>query len=154
MRSVDFTSFGSARSLARIGVTVCVVLTVAVTLRWFFHDALPGQDHWASLNSSQTYAERTFPSDEFIGSGRVADDARLWMPRDETYRVLVGPKYENSPWDWAAPNFYAGFLLPRQRDDVAAKWVLCLGCDVGALGKSFHVLSDGGNGVVFGRLGA
>jgi hypothetical protein len=76
------------------------------------------------------------------------------MPRDATYRVLVGPKYENSPWDWAAPNFYAGFLFPRQRDDMAAKWVLCLGCDVSALGSSFHVLSDGGNGVVFGRLGA
>jgi len=153
MRSLDLASFGSARGLARLGVIACVVLTLAVTLRWLFHDALPGQDHWASLNSSQTYAERTFPSDEFIGSGHVAEDARLWMPRDATYRVLVGSKYENSPWGWAAPNFLAGFLFPRRRDDAHATWVVCLGCDVGSLGSSFHVLSDGGNGVVFGRLG-
>jgi hypothetical protein len=152
--SFDVTSVGSGRGLARIGVAVCVVLTLAVTLRWFFHDALPGQDHWASLNSDQTYAERTFPSDEFIGSGRVAEDARLWMPRGASYRILVGSKFENTPWGWAAPNFLTGFLFPRKRDDATAKWILCLGCDAGALGRTFHVLSDGGNGVVFGRLGA
>jgi hypothetical protein len=150
----EVASIGSGPGLARIGVFLCVVLTLAVTMRWLFHDALPGQDHWASLNSSQTYAQRTFPSDEFIGSGHVVEDARLWMPRSATYRVLVGAKYENSAWGWAAPNFLAGFLFPRKRDDVAAKWILCLGCDVGALGTGFHVLSDGGNGVVFGRIGS
>src|SRR5204863_8630092 len=62
--------------LARVGVVFCVVLTLAVCLRWLFHDALPGQDFWATLNSSQTYNERTFPSDEFIGSGHVAEDGR------------------------------------------------------------------------------
>jgi hypothetical protein len=153
LRSVDFTSFGSPRSLARIGVVVCVFLTLAVTIRWLFHDALPGQNHWASLNASQTYAERTFPSDEFIGSGHVAEDARLWMPRNATYRVFVGEKYQNTPWGWAAPNFLAGFLLPRVRDDSNGRWVICLGCDSDALGKRFHVLSNGGNGVVFGRFG-
>ena len=81
---------GSPAWLARIGVVVCVVVTLAVCLRWMFRDALPGQDHWASLNSSQNYNERTFPSDEFIGSGRVAEDGRLWMPRSATYRVVVG----------------------------------------------------------------
>jgi len=154
MSPFDVASLGSARNLARIGVIACVVLTLAVTLRWLFHDALPGQDHWASLNSSQTYAERTFPPDEFIGSGHVAEDARLWMPRSATYRVLVGSKYQNTPWGWAAPNFLAGFLFPRKRDDVKAQWVLCLGCDVSSLGSGFQVLSDGGNGVVFGRIGA
>jgi hypothetical protein len=153
MSSFDVASLGSVRNLARIGVIACVVLTLAVTLRWLFHDALPGQDHWASLNSSETYAQRTFPSDEFIGSGHVAEDARLWMPRGATYRIIVGPKYENTPWGWAAPNFLEGFLFPRKRNDSDAKWVLCLGCDVGALGPSLHVLSNGGNGVVFGRLG-
>ena len=140
--------------LVRVGVAFCVVLTLAVCMRWLFHDALPGQDHWATLNSEETYAQRTFPSDEFIGSGHVAEDARLWMPRDATYRIVVGSKYENTPWGWAAPNFLAGFLFPRRRDDRHAKWVLCLGCDEGSLGSSFNVLSDGGNGVVFGRLGA
>jgi hypothetical protein len=153
MSSIDVASLGSARNLARVGVIACVVLTLAVTLRWLFHDALPGQDHWASLNSSETYAQRTFPSDEFIGSGHVAEAARLWMPRSATYRVLVGSKYKGSPWDWAAPNFLAGFLFPRKRDDAHGQWVLCLGCDVSSLGSGFHSLSDGGNGVVFGRIG-
>ena len=152
MRSFDPASLGSPRGLARIGVVICVVLTLAVTLRWFFHDALPGQDHWASLNSNETYAERTFPSDEFIGSGHVAEDARLWMPRSASYRVVVGSKVQGSPWDWAAPNFLAGFLFPRKRDDAHAQWVICLGCDVSSLGSGFKPLSDAGNGVVFGRL--
>jgi len=133
--------------VARAGVAFCVVLTLAVSLRWLFHDALPGQDHWASLNSGQTYAQRTFPSDEFIGSGHVAEDARLWMPRDATYRIVVGSKDENSAWGFAAPHFLEGFLFPRHRVDAAAPWELCLGCDASQL----EVLSDGGNGVLFGR---
>jgi hypothetical protein len=133
---------------------VCVALTLVVGVRWLFHDVLPGQDHWASLNSSESYAQRTFPSDEFIGSGHVAEDARLWMPPDARYRIVVGAKYENTPWGWAAPNFLAGFLFPRRRvDSETTGWVLCLGCDLSALGGHFKVLSDGGNGVVFGRPG-
>jgi len=133
--------------VARAGVAFCVVLTLAVSLRWLFHDALPGQDHWASLNSGQTYAQRTFPSDEFIGSGHVAEDARLWMPRDATYRIVVGSKDENSAWGFAAPHFLEGFLFPRHRVDAEAPWELCLGCDASQL----EVLSDGGSGVLFGR---
>jgi hypothetical protein len=133
--------------VARVGVVFCVALTVAVCLRWLFHDALPGQDHWATLNSSQSYAERTFPPDDFIGSAKVAEDARLWMPREADYRVVVGEKYQNSPWGWAAPHFLEGFLFPRHRIDSAAPWVLCLGCG----SPSIRVLSDGGDGVLFGR---
>jgi hypothetical protein len=135
--------------LARVAVVFCVVLTLAVCVRWLFHDALPGQDHWATLNSSQSYSERTFPPDEFIGSGRVAEDARLWMPRDAEYEIVVGEQYANSPWSWAAPHFLEGFLFPRKRvRSEDARWVFCLGCDV-----DLRVLSDGGNGVVFGRRG-
>jgi len=137
--------------LARVGVVFCVVLTFAICLRWLFHDALPGQNHWATLNSSENYNQRTFPSDEFIGSGKVAEDGRLWMPRHATYRVVVGAKYENTAWGFAAPHFLEGLLFPRRRVDTPAEWAFCLGCDVGSLGPGFHVLSNGGNGVVFGR---
>lgn len=150
----EVASFGgSLAGLVRLGALFCAALTLAVTVRWLFHDALPGQDHAASFNSSQTYAQRTFPSDEFIGSGRVAEDARLWMPRNAPYRVVVGAKYENGPWGFAAPNFLAGFLLPRRQSSHAPKWIFCLGCDVASLGKNFQILSAGGNGVVFGRVG-
>ena len=147
-RPIDLASLGSSRGLARVGVVACVVLTLAVCLRWLFHDALPGQNHWATLNSTQTYAQRTFPSDEFIGSGHVAEDGRLWMPTDASYRIVVGSKYENSPWGWAAPHFLEGFLFPRKRDDTAGQWVFCLGCE----SPQMNVLSDGGNGVRFGKV--
>jgi hypothetical protein len=146
-RPIDLASLGSLRGLARLGVAFCVVLTLAVCLRWLFHDALPGQDHWATLNASQTYDERTFPRDEFIGSGRVAEDGRLWMPEHATYTVVVGEKEQNSAWGFAAPHFLEGFLFPRHRVDGAAPWVFCLGCD----SPRIQVLSDGGNGVRFGR---
>jgi hypothetical protein len=133
--------------VARVGVVFCVAVTLGVCLRWLFHDALPGQDHWATLNSSQTYAERTFPPDEFIGSGHVDEDGRLWMPRDATYTVVVGEKYQNTAWGFAAPHFLEGFLFPRRRVDGAAPWVICLGCG----SRGVRVLSDGGNGVLFGR---
>jgi hypothetical protein len=133
--------------LARFGVGFCVVLTLAVCLRWLFHDALPGQDHWATLNAGQTYNQRTFPPDEFIGSGRVAEDGRLWMPRTATYTIVVGDQAQNTAWGFAAPNFLEGFLFPRRRVEAGAPWVFCLGCDA----SHIEVLSDGGNGVVFGR---
>jgi hypothetical protein len=115
--------------------------------RWLFHDALPGQDHWATLNSSETYAQRTFPPDDFIGSGRVADAARRRMPLDATYTVVVGEAKQNTAWGFAAPHFLEGFLFPRMRVDSGAKWEFCLGCD----SPPTEVLSYGGDGVTFGR---
>jgi len=150
----EVASFGeSVAGIARLGAALCAGVTLLVGVWWLFDDALPGQDVWASLNSGQTYMERTFPPDEFIGSGRVAEDARLWMPRDARYRVVVGSQYENTPWGWAAPNFLEGFLFPhKQAESGPTTWVFCLGCDVAALGEGFERLSDGGNGVVFGRV--
>ena len=132
--------------LARVGVAFCVVVTLAVCVRWMFHDALPGQDHWATLNSNETYAQRTFPSDEFIGSGRVAEEARRRMPADATYTVVVGEAKQNTAWGFAAPHFLEGFLFPRHRVESDALWQFCLGCD----SPPAKVLADGGNGVTFG----
>ena len=139
--------------LARLGAIMCVGLTLVVSLRFLVHDALPGQQSWSTRNSGQTYSERTFPQDELIGSGKVAEDARLWMPLTASYRLAIGEKEKYSPWSWAAPNFLLGFLAPRKRNDSpSAEWILCLGCDVSSLGTNFEVLSNGGNGVIFGRL--
>ena len=63
-----------------------------------------------------------------------------------------GRSMKNSAWGFAAPHFLEGFLMPRHRvDSLDAPWVYCLGCDIATLGAGFHVLSDGGNGVMFGR---
>lgn len=143
----------SRAGLASLGAIMCVALALVVSGRWLLHDALPGQQSWSARNSNQTYAERTFPSDALIGSAKVSEDARLWMPRDARYRLVIGEKEKYSPWSWAAPSFLAGFLAPRKRNDSpSTKWILCLGCDVSSLGTNFDVLSNGGNGVSFGRL--
>jgi hypothetical protein len=151
----EIVAVGESRAgLARLGVVVCAGLILLVSVSRLFNDALPGQDHWASLNAHATYAERTFPSDAFIGSGHVAEDARLWMPRDTTYRIVVAARYANTPWGYAAPDFLAEFLFPRRRvDSSLSRWVFCIGCVTASLGNDFHVLSDGGNGVLFGRVG-
>lgn len=132
--------------LARVGVAFCVVLTLAVCMRWLFHDALPGQDHWATLNAGETYAQRMFPSDDFIGSGRVSEEARRRMPTHATYMVVVGEAKQNTAWGFAAPHFLEGFLFPRRRLDSGAEWEFCLACD----SPPAQVVSDGGNGVTFG----
>jgi hypothetical protein len=69
------------------------------------------------------------------------------MPSQATYTVVVGEKAQNTAWGFAAPHFLEGFLFPRRRVDADAPWELCLGCDT----PPAHVLSDGGNGVTFGR---
>jgi hypothetical protein len=129
------------------------MLALVVGVNRLFTEALPGQDTWASLNSSLGFEARTFPAAQLIGSGAVAEDASLWMPRDARYRVLVGRKYKGTPWGWAAPHFLAGFLLPRkQTTSQSTRWVICIGCDVSSIGRPFKVLSDGGNGVLFGQV--
>jgi hypothetical protein len=154
VRAADAASLGGTRvGLARVGVTACVALTFLVATFRLFDDALPGQNHWATLQARATYAERNFPSDAFIGSARVIDAARLWMPSDATYRIVLGPNLGNSPLAYAAPTFITQFLFPRHRDDSpSTRWVICIGCDVVSLGKRFEPLAKGANGVVFGRV--
>lgn len=139
--------------LASLGAIMCVALALIVSVRWLLDDALPGQQVWSTRNSDRTYMERTFPGDELIGNGRVIEDARLWMPLTSSYRLVIGENERYSPLAWAAPNFLAGFMLPRRRDDsLDTRWIFCFGCEVSSLGRGFEVLSDGRNGVVFGRL--
>ena len=47
----SISSIGSRQALARLGAIFCAGLTIIVGARWLFHDALPGQNHWASLDS-------------------------------------------------------------------------------------------------------
>ena len=132
----------------------CVVIAAVVSVVRLFSDALPGQQNWATLNSQAGYAGRTFPSEDLIGSAFVAEDARLWIPLHGRYRIVVGAPSQYAPILYTAPNFLKGFLLPRVRDDSPrTRWVFCVGCDLASLGPGFHVLSDGRNGTLFGRLG-
>jgi len=138
--------------VARFGVVICVVVATAVTVG-AFSDALDGSDFWADRNSALDYTSRSVPYQEAVGSRKVAEDARLWMPEDATYRIVTAPDLQG-PLQWAAPDFLAGFLLPRrQTESTETPWVFCFSCDVAALGEDFEVLSDDGSGVTFGRSG-
>lgn len=145
-------SFGEwPRGVLRLGAVLCVGLALAA-VAGAYRDALDGSDFWADRHSDLAYVERSVPTERAIGSQQVVEDARLWMPEDATYRIVAGPDLEG-PLEWAAPGFLAGFLLPRRQTDFEdAEWVFCYLCDPEELGDGFEVLSDGGNGVLFGRV--
>jgi len=133
----------------RLGVVLCIGLAVTFAAT-AYSDALEASDSWADRNSSLGYASRSVPFEAAVGSQKVVEDARLWMPEDATYRIVTAPDLEG-PLQWAAPDFLAGFLLPRrQTESEDTAWVFCFQCDTSALGERFDVLSDGGNGVLFG----
>ena len=146
-------SFGEwPDGVIRLGVVICIGLAVVVGAARYFSDALDGSAFWADRHSSLDYASRSVPPESAVGSKKLVEDARLWMPEDATYRIVTAPDLQG-PLQWAAPDFLAGFLLPRrQTESTDSPWVFCYLCDVSALGDRFEVLSDGGNGVVFGRI--
>ena len=88
------------------------------------------------------------------GSGKVIEDARLWMPEDAAYRVVRGRRYPETGYSYWAQYFLNGFLLPRrQTTSEAARWIFCFGCSDATLGR-LRVLSDDRDGLVFGRVGS
>lgn len=145
-------SFGEwPQGVVRLGVVICVALSAAIVPAALI-DALRGNDSWADRYASLGYTERSVPSDEAVGSHKVAEDARLWMPEDASYRIVSAPDL-SGPLEWAAPDFLANFLLPRrQTDSHDAEWIFCYRCDTTELGDGFETLSDGGDGILFGRM--
>jgi hypothetical protein len=145
-------SFGEwPYGVVRLGVAICVVLAAVLAVPAVM-DALDGSDHWADRNSDLTYGSRSVPYETAVGSQKVVEDARLWMPEDARYRIVGAPDLDG-PLKWAAPDFLVGFLLPRrQTESPDANWVFCFRCDVSTLGAGFEVLSDDGNGTLFGRI--
>ncbi len=82
----------------------------------------------------------------------MIEDARLWMPRDAEYGIVLGPRWDNLDGQVAA-DFLKYFLLPRREvDPGSAPWVFCYGCDISELDDGFEVLSRGRDGILFGRV--
>jgi hypothetical protein len=146
-------SFGEwPYGVVRLGVVLCVGLVFIVIASRYFSDALSGSDYWADQHASFDYTTRSVPPEEAVGSQQVVEDARLWMPDDATYRIVAAPDLQG-PLQWAPPGFLAGFLLPRrQTESESTPWIFCYLCNPRGLGPRFEVLSDGGNGVIFGRM--
>ena len=134
----------------RTGVVVCV-LAVAVAGLSRLDETLGLFDWRADQNAGLDYLDRQYGDRGWASGRRVIEDARLWMPRDAVYRVVLGPEWQNQSGRIAA-DFTKYFLLPRrQTKSESASWVLCYGCDLSTLGD-FDVLSEGRDGIRFGRV--
>ena len=142
-------------SPVRVGVVACVV--VACAFGFARIDEMLGLfDYRADRNASLTYRDRLYGEPfDIVGSQKVVEEARLWMPESSSYRVLVGQqkRVQSGVRRDLAPAFLEFLLMPReQTESPSAPWVFCYGCDRSELGAGFEVLSDGGNGIVFGRV--
>jgi hypothetical protein len=135
----------------RAGVVVCVLAAALAGLSRL--DETLGLFDWrADHNASLAYLDREYGDRGWALDRRVIEDARLWMPRDAAYATVLGPRWDNLDGQVAA-DFLKYFLLPRLETDVgSASWVFCYACDVAQLGPDFEVLSEGRDGILFGRV--
>ena len=141
------------RELAtRVGVVVCVAAAAYIGAARL-DDTIAVFDFRADLNASASYRDRTYlPGRGLAGSWRVLEDARLWMPRDASYRVVEGPGIVGPETHRYARFFLLGLLLPRrQTDSESAPFVFCYGCNRSTLGPRSHPLSRSGREVLVGR---
>jgi hypothetical protein len=137
------------RRIASIGVLVVVLLSV-VAGATRLDEALGLLDWTADRNAARGYLDRTFADDGLvIEDRRVIEDARLWMPENATYRIVVGRRMPSVRFGDVAPDFLRYFLLPR-RESTDSRYVICLDCEPSDLGGDVEVLSRG-RATIFGR---
>jgi hypothetical protein len=137
--------------VARVGVVVCVAFAAYVGAARL-DDTIAVFDFRADQNASLTYRDRTYlPGLGLAGDWRVLEDARLWMPRDATYRVVEQRGVGRETHRYAR-FFLLGLLVPRrQLDSAEVEYAFCYGCAPATLGRRFQVLSSSSD-VVFGRF--
>jgi hypothetical protein len=134
----------------RVGVIVCTVVVAASGLGRL-DETLGLFDYRADRNAGLRYLDREYGDRGWAPDRRVIEDARLWMPKDATYRVVLGPTWDNLDGTVAA-DFLRYFLLPRRDvDSTSAPWVFCYACDRSEL-DGFEELSVGRDGIMFGRI--
>ncbi len=137
----------------RFGVAACVAAVFATGVAKL-NDVLGLYDLYADTNAAATYALRahTYPGWSSAG-GQVLEDARLWMPEDAAYRVVLGPQFDEVGATDFTRYMLLWFLLPRRpTESKSAKWVFCYGCDETVLSGRFRVLSYSPGGPAFGRV--
>lgn len=137
----------------RLGVVVCVAVAVT-TAAMKLDDVLGILDLRADTNAAYRYDQRNHTLPEWAAAGgKVLEDARLWMPEDATYRVVLGREFDGIRSADFTRHFLLGFLLPRRpTGSNSAEWVFCYGCDDATLGDRFEVLSRVDGGPSFGRM--
>ena len=139
------------QSAVRVGVVACVA-AASLLGAGKLDDTVAVFDYRADINAEATYNERTYPEIEFLpGWARVMEDARLWMPENASYDVLVEP---NTPRRRSGPlrTFLLVLLTPREqiRGDAAAPWAFCFECTPSML-REYEILSESEHGFLFAR---
>src|SRR5437773_11566357 len=135
----------------QLGVVVCVVVATALALV-DLRIAIGRCEDAAAANSALSFDDREFAG----GNGVVVDKAALYearslIPARESYRVVTGSKLGGGtaltlPF---IESFARYFLMPR-RPEQDARWIICYGCDVRALGGHLDVLWQDANGIRVG----
>jgi hypothetical protein len=137
----------------RVGVVACVVAVAAAALLRM-DETMGLFDFRADRNASLAYLEREYGDRGWAPDRRVVEDARLRMPEDATYAIVLGARRDDLIGVVAA-DFLRYFLLPRREVDAGsgdAEWAFCYACDPTQLQGRFDQLSTGRDGFSFGRL--
>jgi hypothetical protein len=152
--TADRRPAGARGRAVAAAVLLCVAVATLGSLERF--DQVIGLFDWrADRNSSQSYLELLYADEGVVGDRDVIEEARLRMPEDATYRVVVGQDLRagNRFTPLVIAEYLEYFLLPRRQvGDASAEWALCYGCDPRTLGAGRVRMADGRNGVSFWRL--
>jgi len=138
---------------SRLAVLLSVATALAVGAVYYLK-ALSQLGDTASRNSAESFDDREIAGgNSVIVDQAAAYEARGLIPRNAAYRVVTGSRLrKRTP---LTEEFVAGwflyFLMPRRpRPD--ARWVICVGCDRSALGGSYAVRWQDGEGISIGRV--
>jgi hypothetical protein len=134
---------------------VVLVLTLAtVVASVYFAKAMFHLDDVATGNNGLSYSDREIAGgNSVIVDQQAAYEARGLIPRAAAYRVRVGSALrEKTPLTTThVESWFRYFLMPR-RPSLDARWVICYGCDMSELGRSFVTLWHDESGISIGRL--
>ena len=138
---------------SRVAVALGVAIALAVTAVYYVK-ALSQLGDTASTNASQAYDDREIAGGNSVIVDQVAAyEARAWIPPNEPYRVVTGSRLREKTdlTEKFVEGWFRYFLMPRRpRSD--ARWVICYGCDISALGGSYAVRWQDDKGISIGEL--
>lgn len=147
------------RTVARAGVVLTVTLAFCLggSALWTAFRVL---NERADRNASLEYLDLVYGNlngePNAIRDPRVVEKAVELIPPSATYGVVIGPRWKplrQLRWTTSLErDFLRYYLLPREQVEPPSRtrWVVCLGCDLQALGRT-RVLSRGSDGMMLVR---
>ena len=149
--ALDFLIWpGGVARLCVVYVVAVALVLVAIELPKTVHRL--GND--STANAALSYADREIAGgNSIVADQLLAYEARSIIPRDASYRVVIGPKLTKraSLPTTSLPGWLRYFLMPRRQED-GASWVVCYGCDATRLGAAYESLWSDEYGISVGRL--